>query len=225
MMMSLPKLIQQQMRREWCIQMRQKKSWANSLVFFGMVMVFFPLTLPVDPQLHRTIASGVVWIAVLLSSLLSAERLFQTDYDEGVLERWLVSGQPLSMFVLAKVVVHWGLNLLPLLGLSPVIAMLFGLDAHEVVVLGLSLVVGTPVIILLSAFAAALGTTLKQKGVLMGLVLLPLTVPIMILGAATTTAAMAGLPVLGYLAYLLGLSCLAMAVLPFATAAALREVC
>ncbi|MCR9191640.1 MAG: heme exporter protein CcmB [Gammaproteobacteria bacterium] len=222
-MMSLPKLIQQQMRREWCIQMRQKKSWANSLVFFGMVMVFFPLTLPVDPQLHRTIAPGVVWIAVLLSNLLSAERLFQADYDEGVLELWLVSGQPLSVFVLAKVVVHWGLNLLPLLGLSPVIAMLFGLDAREVVVLGLSLVVGTPVIMLLSAFAAAFGTTLKQKGVLMGLVLLPLTVPIMILGTATTTAVMAGLPVLGYFAYLMGLSCLAMVALPFVTAAVLRD--
>ncbi|PJD90708.1 MAG: heme exporter protein CcmB [Legionella sp.] len=221
-MMSLSKLMYQQIQREWRVQMRQKKSWANSLVFFSMIMIFFPLTLPSDPQLQRIIAPGVVWVAVLLSSLLSAERLFQSDYDEGVIELWLVSGQPVSALVLAKVTLHWVLTLIPLIGVSPIIALLFGLDGYAIFVLVMSLICGTPAIMFLSALAAAFGTALRQKGVIMGLILLPLTIPIMILGSATTTAAVSGLPVSGYLAWSLVLSCCAVAALPFAIAGVIR---
>lgn len=222
MLISLPKLIQHHMRREWRVQIRQKKSWANSLVFFSMIMIFFPLTLPADPALERILAPGVVWVAMLLSCLLSAERMFHADYDEGVIELWLVSGQPLSALVLAKVTLHWILTLIPLLCLSPLIAPLFGLDKHSVTILMLSLICGTPAMLLLSALAAAFGTALQQKGVIMGLVLLPLTIPLMILGSATTTAAMSGLAVSGYLACLLAMSCIAVAALPFAIAGVIR---
>lgn len=221
-MTSLLGFLSQQMRREWLIQMRQKKSWVNSLLFFAMILLFFPMTLPADPQLERIMVPGLVWIALLLAYLLAAERLFQVDHDEGVLDLWLVSGQPLTVLVCAKVFVHWFLMILPLLGLMPMIALLFHMPAYVIMALCASLLCGTLPIILLSALAAAFSTVLPQKGVLMGLVVLPLITPILILGSATTTAAMANLPIGGYLAYLAALSCLSLATLPCAVAGVMR---
>ena len=222
-MISLMGLFWQQMCREWTLQIRQKKSWVNSLLFFGMILLFFPMTIPADPQLDRIIVPGLVWVALLLASLLAAERLFQVDYDEGSLELWLVSGKPLTVMICAKVVVHWGLTIVPLLSLIPVVAMLFHMPIPAAIALAESLVCGTLPIILLSGLAAAFSTVSAQKGILMGLVVLPLVLPILILGAATTTAAMAGLPVSAYLAYLGALSCLSLVALPGAIAAVLRS--
>lgn len=219
---SLSRLFWQQLRREWIIQMRQKKSWINSLLFFAMILLFFPLTLPADPQLERVMVPGLVWVALLLAYLLAAERLFQLDYDEGVLELWLISGQPLTVFISAKVLVHWVLMILPLLGLVPVIMLLFHMPVFASLALFASVLCGSLPIILLSALAAAFATVLPQKGVLMGLIVLPLVIPVLILGAATTTAAMAALPFVGYLAYLLALSCVSLAALPCAIAAVIK---
>lgn len=221
-MRALWRLLTQQMRREWMIQMRQKKSWVNSLLFFAMLLLFFPMTLPGDPQLERIMIPGLVWVALLLAYLLAAERLFQVDYDEGVLDLWLISGQPLSVLVGAKILVHWILMLFPLIGFIPAISLLFQLPADVALALLESLACGTLPIILLSALAAAFSTILAQKGVLMGLIVLPLITPILILGAATTTAAMSSLPITGYLAYLSALSLLALAALPCAIAGVLR---
>ena len=209
-MQSITYLFWRYVRREWTLQLRQKKSWANSLLFFAMILLFFPMTIPADPQLDRIIAPGLFWTALLLAHLLAAERLFQTDYDEGVIELWLISGYPLHIMIWAKIWVHWGLTLIPLLILIPVVTILFHLQAYAAWVLAASLICGTLPIILLSALAAAYSTVLAQKGVLMGLIILPLILPILILGAATTTAAMADLPVSAYLAYLGALSCLSL---------------
>lgn len=221
-MRTLTQLLWQQMRREWTLQIRQKKSWVNSLLFFAMILLFFPMTIPADPQLDRIIVPGLVWVALLLANLLAAERLFQVDYDEGAIELWLVSGQPLPVMICAKVFVHWGLTLVPLLGLIPIVALLFHMPVYAALTLAESLLCGTLPIILLSALAAAYSTVLPQKGVLMGLVVLPLLLPILILGAATTTAAMATLPVSAYLAYLAALSCLSLATIPVAIAAVMK---
>lgn len=215
-------LLKQQIRREWIIQMRQKKSWINSLLFFAMILLFFPMTLPADPQLDRIIVPGFIWITLLLANLLAAERLFQTEHDEGVVEVWLTSGQSLAMFVSAKILVHWILTLVPILLLIPIVAMLFHIATNVAIMMSASLVCGTLPIILLSALAAAYSTVLPQKGIIMGLIILPLIVPILILGAATTTAASAGLPVSGYLAYLSALSCLSLAAMPLAISMVLK---
>lgn len=221
-MKPLTSLLWQQMRREWTLQIRQKKSWANSLLFFAMILLFFPMTIPADPQLDRIIVPGLVWVALLLANLLAAERLFQVDYDEGVVDLWLVSGHPLTVMICAKVVVHWGLTLLPLLGLIPVVGLLFHMPIMAACALAESLLCGTLPIILLSALAAAYSTVIAQKGVLMGLLVLPLILPILILGAATTTAAMADLPINAYLAYLAALSCLSLVTIPVAIAAVMK---
>ena len=217
-MMSLFTLFTRQLTRELLMHARQLRMIINGCLFFLMVMVFFPLTMPPDAALLRTILPGLVWIAVLLAMLLSSERLFQQDYDDGVIEQWLVSGYPISLFVAAKVLLHWFTMLMPILLFCPLLALLFALNIHETLILMLSLLCGTPAILFLCALAAAFGTGVRQKGVLMALVLLPLTIPVMIFGSGAINAAMQGLPALGYLAILLALSVIAAGFLPFAVA-------
>lgn len=221
-MISIFMLIKRQIQREYLVYMRQKKSWLNALIFFILILIFFPLTMPSDARLLHLIGPGVIWIAVLLSGLLSAERLFQSDYDDGVIEIWLASGYPISALVLAKIVMHWMVSIIPILILSPILSMLFGFGRHDTVVLLLSLLFGTPAIVMLCSFAAAFSTSLQQKGLLMGLILLPLTIPVMILGSITMTTSMNSMPANGYLAYLLALSCLTITMLPFAIASVIK---
>ena len=221
-MRTLASIFTQQLERELLMHTRQLRMIVNSSLFFLMIMVFFPLTMPPDAVLLRTILPGLVWIAVLLAILLSSERLFQQDYDDGVIEQWLVSGYPLSVFIVAKVVLHWLSTLLPIVLFCPFLALLFALNVHEMLIVMLSLLCGTPAILFLCALAAAFGSGLRQKGVLMALVLLPLTIPVMIFGSGAITAAMQGLPVLGYLAMLLAMSVVATGFLPFAIAGIAR---
>ena len=221
-MRTLASIFTQQLERELLMHTRQLRMIVNSSLFFLMIMVFFPLTMPPDAVLLRTILPGLVWIAVLLAILLSSERLFQQDYDDGVIEQWLVSGYPLSVFIVAKVVLHWLSTLLPIVLFCPFLALLFALNVHEMLILMISLLCGTPAILFLCALAAAFGSGLRQKGVLMALVLLPLTIPVMIFGSGAITAAMQGLPVLGYLAMLLAMSVVATGFLPFAIAGIAR---
>ncbi len=221
-MINLLTVVKLQLQREALLHLRQLRLIINSCLFFLMIMVFFPLTMPPEPALLRTIAPGLVWIAMLLAMLLSAERLFQQDYDDGIIEQWLVSGYPVSLFVAAKIVMHWLLNMLPMLILSPIVAILFALNGYETVILMLSLICGSPAILFLCALAAAFSTGLKQKGVLMALILLPLTIPVMIFGSGAIIAAMQGFAVQGHLALLLAISLLAAGFLPFAIAGVIR---
>lgn len=221
-MMPLLSIFARQLHRELLMHLRQLRMIVNSALFFLMVMVFFPLTMPPDAVLLRTILPGLVWIAVLLAMLLSSERLFQQDYDDGVIEQWLVSGSPVSLFIVAKIVMHWLSTMVPIVLFCPLLALLFALNAYETLMLVLSLLCGTPAILFLCALAAAFGTGLRQKGVLMALVLLPLTIPVMIFGSGAITAALAGLPTLGYLAILLAISVMATGFLPFAIAGIAR---
>jgi heme exporter protein B len=182
----------------------------------------FPLTLKPEIALLRTVVPGLVWMAILLSLLLSAERLFQQDYEHGVIEQWLVSGQPLALLVVAKVIAHWLLNLLPLLVLCPLVALLFSLSAWETWVLALTIICGTPALLFLCALVAAFGVGINQKGVLMALILLPLTLPLLIFGSGTLNIAMQGLPINAYLALLTAMSIIATGFLPYAIAGVMR---
>jgi heme exporter protein B len=211
-----------QFKREWLIQMRQIRYLINSCLFFLMLLFIFPLTIRPEIQLMRTIAPGLIWMAILLSMLLSAERLFQQDYEQGVVEQWLVSGESLSVIVSAKALAHWFFNLLPLLVLSPLVAVLFSFSAWETWILILSLLCGTPALLFLCALAGAFGVGVNQKGALMALILLPLTLPLLIFGSGTLNIAMQGMPVSGYLALLLAMSVIAVGFLPYAIAGVMR---
>lgn len=215
-------IFKQQLQKEALLQIRQRRLIITSCLFYLMILVFFPLTMPPDTSLLRTIAPGLIWIALLLAVLLASERLFQPDYEDGVIEQWLVSGYPVSLLVGAKLLMHWLSNLLPILLLSPLLALLFGLNVHETWVLILSLICGSPALFCLCALAASFSTGVQQKGVLMALILLPLTIPVMIFGSGVMLAAMQGFTVSGYLALLLALSLLTAGFLPFAIAGVIR---
>lgn len=221
-MISLMRLFYKLSHRELLLHIRQPRLLVHAALFFLMVTLFFPLTMPPEPLLLRAIAPGLVWIAMLLSMLLASVQFFQQDYEDGVIEQWLVSSYPLSLIVTAKLLIHWLINLLPMLIFCPFIALFFHLNWQEMRVLILSLCLGSPAILFLCGLAAAFSAGMQHKGVLMALVLLPLTIPIMIFGSATLNAAMHGLEVAGYLAILLALSSLSVAFLPFAIAAVVR---
>lgn len=209
-------------RRELLIQMRQVRHLINSCLFFLMIMFIFPMTMKPDVQLLRILAPGLVWMAMLLSILMSSERLFQQDFEHGIIEQWLVSGRVFNVIISAKVTVHWVLNLIPVLLLMPFIALLFSLSFNEIEVFSLSLLCGTPAILYLCALAAAFGVGVTQKGALMALILLPLTLPILIFGSGAMSIGMQGLPIGGYLAILLAISLLSVGFLPFAIAGVIR---
>lgn len=215
-------LFVKQFKRELLIQVRQIRFLINSCLFFLMLLFIFPLTLRPEVVLMRTIAPGLIWMAILLSMLLSAERLFQQDYDQGVIEQWLVSGQSLNRIVSAKVSAHWFFNIVPILILCPVVAIIFSFNGWETWILVLSLICGTPALLFLCALAAAFGVGVNQRGALMALILLPLTLPLLIFGSGTLNIAMQGLPVSGYLALLLAMTVIAVTFLPYAIAGVIR---
>lgn len=215
-------LFKQHFKRELLIQIRQIRYLINSCLFFLVMLFIFPLTMKPDPLLMKTIVPGLIWMAFLLSVLLSSERLFQQDYEQGVIEQWIVAGQPLSLIIAAKTLAHWLFNIVPILILCPLIALIFSLNAWELGVLALSLLCGTPTLLFLCALAAAFGASISQKGALMALILLPLTIPILIFGSGTLTLAMQELPVSANCALLLALSLIAAVSLPLAIAAVVR---
>ena len=215
-------LLLKQFKRELLIQVRQVRVLINSSLFFLMLLLIFPLTLKSDINLMRTIAPGIIWMAVLLSMLLSSERMFQHDYEYGVVEQWLVSGKSLNLIVFAKVMAHWLINIIPIAVLCPLIALLFNFNSWETVILVLSLFCATPALLFLCALAAAFGVGANQRGALMALILFPLTLPLLIFGSGTLNIALQGLPVSAYLALLLAMSLLAISFLPYAIAGVIR---
>lgn len=221
-MISFWLLFTKQFRRELLIQVRQIRFLVNSCLFLLIFLFMFPLTLKPELELLRIIAPGIVWMAILLSMLLSAERLFQQDYEQGIIEQWLVSGNSLFLLVSAKVIAHWFFNLLPLLILCPLVGLLFSLNAWETWVLALTILCGTPALLYLCAFVAVFGVGVNQRSVLMALILLPLTLPLLIFGSGALNIAMQGLPVSGYLALLLAFSIMAIGFLPYAIAGIIR---
>lgn len=209
-------------QRELRIAFRRGSEVVNPLWFFLIVITLFPLGIGPEPQQLARIAPGIVWVAALLSSLLALERLFRDDYLDGTLEQLLLSPTPLPVTVMGKVIAHWLVTGLPLILLSPLVAMLLSLDMHSWRAMALTLLLGTPTLSFLGAIGVGLTVGLRRGGVLLSLLVLPLAIPVLIFASAAIDAAGQGLAIGGYLA-LLGAMLVGSATLaPFATAAALR---
>ncbi len=208
--------------REARLLARKPAELVNPLVFFAIVIALFPLSVGPESKLLSTLAPGLIWVAALLAVLLSLESIFRTDFEDGSLEQWVVSPHPLSLLVLAKVLAHWLFSGLALVLLSPLLAMMLGLPAKHVPVLLVSLLLGTPVLSLLGAVGAALTVGLKRGGILLSLLILPLYIPILILGSGVLQAALQGLPTFGYLLWMASLMMLTITLTPFAIAAGLK---
>jgi heme exporter protein B len=209
------------LNRELRLLCRQPGDVVNPLVFFSVVVALFPFALGAQSQYLRQAAPGLVWVAALLSMLLSLDGLFRADFEDGSLEQWMLSSHSMVVLVLVRVAAHWIFSGLAMVVLAPFLGLALGLPAHCFGALLISLLLGTPVLILLGAVGAALTVGLRRGGLLLGLLILPLYVPVLILGSGALQAALQGLPVAGYLLWLSCLAVLAITLAPFAIAAAL----
>jgi heme exporter protein B len=209
-------------RRDLLLAMRRRADVLTTLFFFVIVVSLFPLGVGPDPKLLRTMAPGVVWVAALLASMLSLGRLFAADYLDGTLEQMMLTPQPLSLMVAGKVVAHWLVAGVPLVLIAPVLGVQFNLDAQALVVLVVSLVLGTPVLSVIGAIGAALTLGLRGGGVLLSVLVLPLYIPVLIFGAGAVDASLSGLSSQAHLSLLGAFLVFALLFAPFATAAALR---
>ncbi|MCK7552181.1 MULTISPECIES: heme exporter protein CcmB [Marinobacter] len=201
---------------------RQRQDLLNPLLFFVMVVSLFPLGVSPEVSFLQQAGSGILWVAALLSVLLSLDHLFRHDFDDGTLEQLVLQPQPLFLLVLAKTLAHWVLTGLPLVLLAPLLGVMVHLDGNSIAVLCLTLLIGTPVLSLIGAIGAALTLGLRSAGVLLSLLIIPLYIPVLIFGTGTVAAATDGAPVGGYMALLGAFLVLALTLAPFASAAALR---
>ena len=209
-------------RRDLLLAWRRKSDVATALLFFVIVTSLFPLGVGAEPNLLRSIAPGVIWVAALLSSMLSLSRLFAADHADGTLEQMLLGAAPLGVVVAAKAAAHWIVAGLPLALIAPLLATAYDLPAPLWPVLVLSLLLGTPVLSMIGAIGAALTLGLRGGGILLSLLVLPLYVPVLILGAGSVDMASAGMGGEGQLLLLAALLVGVCAFAPWAIAAALR---
>ena len=209
-------------RRDITLAMRRKADVLTSLFFFLIVVSLFPIGVGPEMEVLRRIGPGVIWVAALLATMLSLGRLFADDYQDGTLEQILLLPHPLSLMVLAKIVAHWLLSGLPLVIFTPLLAMQLGLEGDSIVLLALTLVLGTPILSLIGSVGAALTLGLRGGGVLISLLVLPLYVPVLIFGTGIVGSAASGIAVDGQFAILGAFLVVALLFTPLATAAALR---
>ena len=208
--------------RELRIALRRKGDVLNVLVFFVVVASLFPLGVGPEPNQLRAMAAGVAWIAALLAAVLSLPRLFAADYADGTLEQMLLAPSPLAAIVLAKTAAHWLLTGLPLALAAPLIGLQYNLPADALWVLLVSLLIGTPVLSLLGAAGSALTLGAHGGGALLGLLVLPLYVPVLVFGAGAVTATLTGIDPSAHLSLLGAFLAVSSVVGPWAACAALR---
>ena len=208
--------------RDLRIALRRRADTFAALFFFVIVVSLFPLGVGPEPELLRSMAAGVVWVAALLASMLSLTRMFADDHQDGTLEQLLLSATPLPLLVFAKMAAHWLASGLLLALVSPLLALQFDLPPASVGVLALSLLLGTPLLSLIGGIGAALTVGLRGGGVLLSLLVLPLYVPVIIFGSGAVQASSAGLGIAGHVSLLGAMLVLALFLAPLATAAALR---
>jgi heme exporter protein B len=209
--------------RDLRLALRQGVDSVMVVAFFVLAVVLFPFGVGPEPGMLARIAAGVIWVAALLASMLSLERLFQADYEDGSLELMALEPVALEAVVLAKVAAHWLTTGLPLLVAAPLLAILLHLPADGFAVLLLALLLGTPTLSLIGAVGAALILGARRGGVLLSLLVLPLFIPVLIFGAAAVEAALGGFPARPHLLVLAALLLAALPLCTWAAAGALRQ--
>jgi len=210
------------LRRDLLLAFKRPGDVFNPLFFFAIVSTLFPLAIGPDTQLLQAIGPGVVWVAALLAALLSFNALYLGDFEDGSLDQIIMSPQPLPLLTLGKTAAQWLVNGLPLVIVSPLVAVSFQLPARAVWVMMASLALGTVSLSLLGSIGAALTVGLHRGSALLSLLVLPLAMPVLIFGARTVSLAAAGDVVAAGMYFLAAYSVLALSFAPFATAAALK---
>ena len=208
--------------RELTLAVRGGIGTLMTVVFFVIAVTLFPLGVGPELGLLSRIAPGAIWVAALLAALLSLDRLFVADHEDGSLEQLMLGALPLELVVLAKTVAHWLTTGLPLAVAAPVLALLLNMSTDGLVILIVSLLLGTPILSLIGAVGAALTVSLRRGGALIALLVLPLYVPVLIFGVGAVEGAVLDIGVHANLSILAGGLVGALVLGPLAAAAALR---
>src|SRR2546421_12332981 len=208
--------------RDLILAWRHRADVLATLFFFIIVTSLFPLGIGPERQTLQTIARGIVWVAAMLASMLLLGRIFGNDYQDGTLEQLLLTPQPAYLVVLAKVLAHWLVSEVPLVIIAPLLGLQFGLSENTLLIVVVSLLLGTPVLSLVGSIGAALTLGLRAANVLVALLVLPLYIPVLIFGTGAMQATVTGTDPQPYLLLLGATIVLALAFAPWATSAALR---
>jgi heme exporter protein B len=209
-------------RRDVALATRRGGEAALTLGFFVITIALFPFGVGPDPELLGRIAAGIIWVTALLAAIVSLDRLFRQDLEDGSLDLLAISPMPLELVVLAKCLAHWLVTGLPVMLLAPLMGMMLQLesDAYGPLIIGLAL--GTPALSLVGAIGASLVLGARRGGALIGLLVLPLYIPILIFGISAVEAALAGLPVLPHILIEGAVLVVSLPLAAFAGAGALR---
>jgi heme exporter protein B len=210
------------LRKELLLAFRQKTDVVTVLFFFLIVSSLFPLAVGPELSTLKIIGPGVIWVGALLCSLLALHRVFESDFNDGSLEHLVLSGEPLTILVIAKVLAHWLVTGLPVVIVAPLIGLQFGLSQASLVLLLGTLFLGTPVLSLIGAIGAALTLGVRGGAALTSILILPFYVPILIFGAGAVVADLQGLSIDGHLSVLLAMLCVSIALAPLAIASAIK---
>ena len=195
------------------------------VVFFLILVAIMPFALGPDLKLLAKLGPAILWIAALLATLLGLDRLFQADADDGSLDVLVNAALPLELIVAVKCAAHWVTNALPLIIVSPLFGLMLAMDAKALAAVAASLIAGTPALTMIGAIGAALTVSLRRGGLLMAVLVLPLSIPVLIFGVSAASAASGGLaPFATALAVLGAITLFSLAAAPFAAAAAIRHV-
>lgn len=210
------------LKRDLTIAFRHKDDVINPIIFFIIIITLFPLGIGPEMNTLSRIAPGIIWVAALLSTLLSLDRLFKSDYNDGSLEQMLLSPHPIFILVLAKITAHWLLTGLPLILIAPLLAVLLHLNENSYGALMLTLLLGTPILSLIGAIGVGLTVGIKKGGVLLSLLILPLYIPVLIFATSAIDTAAMNLPFTGQLAIIAALLLTTLTLAPFAVSSALK---
>ena len=208
--------------REWQLIFRNTSTLIQPLLFFIIIALLFPLSLPAENALLQRIGGGVIWVSAVFATLLSLESMFRADFHDGTLEQWLIQDRSLPLAILAKTLAHWTVTGLLLTLFSPLLCLTFNIPSGQIWVLLLGLLLGTPSLSLIGAIGAAITVTLHRGGVLIAIIILPLYIPILIFGSGMLAQSGQGLNITSQLYALAAILVLAITLAPFAIASALK---
>ncbi len=209
--------------RDLRLALRQGSDVAVLVMFFVITVSLFPFAVGPEPGILARIAASVIWVTALLATMLSLDRLFQSDFEDGSLDLLVTSSPPLELIVLAKVMAHWLVAGLPLIVVAPILAVALRLPIDGFLVLFAVMAIGTPTLSLIGAVGAALTLGARRSGVLISLLVLPLYIPVLIFGVAAIDAGIAGFAARPHLLILGAMLIAALPLAPWAAATALRQ--
>ncbi len=212
----------QTMTRDLKMALRNPSSFLNPLMFFVISISLFPIAISPEAQTLSSIAPGIIWVITMLSVLLSLNSLFHYDYDSGVLEQMVISHHSLPLILLAKTLAHWMLSGLPIIILSPFLGMALFINTEGIYILVLTLIIATPCLSLIGSIGASLVVGIKNSGMLLSLLILPLYIPILIFATSAVSQSQSNLPIDGQLYFLGFILILSLLITPFLSALSLK---